>query len=158
MRRSSFEVSVKTIVFESHCEALACWPDRDRQACRNLFQLICRFVSLPPLPLACAFRERLRARHSARAWKPVTFVVEPTTRQFIARWVLDDPINRDVFETHICKVLIPELRKGDGACHWSVRKIKRTTDPPNAGTERLAGARPVLAAQFILGSPQNERQ
>ena len=46
-------------------------------------------------------------------WKTTTFVGALTLRGFIAPCVLNGLINRDAFETHLKKVLVPELRKGD---------------------------------------------
>jgi transposase len=57
--------------------------------------------------------ERLRVGIPHGHWKTTTFVGALTLRGFIAPWVLDGPINRDAFETHVAKVLLPELRPGD---------------------------------------------
>jgi transposase len=46
-------------------------------------------------------------------WKTTTFIGALTLRGFIAPFVIDGPINRLAFETHVEKVLLPELRKGD---------------------------------------------
>ena len=42
-----------------------------------------------------------------------TFVTGLTLRGMIAPFVLGGPINRCAFETHVEKVLVPELRSGD---------------------------------------------
>lgn len=46
-------------------------------------------------------------------WKTTTFVAGLTTRGLVAPWVLDGPINRDIFETCLAHVLVPKLRVGD---------------------------------------------
>lgn len=57
--------------------------------------------------------ERLRVGIPHGPWKTTTFVAGLTLRGMIAPLVLDGPINRIAFETHVEKVLIPELRPGD---------------------------------------------
>lgn len=61
----------------------------------------------------CARGERLRVGVPHGHWKTTTFIGTLTLRGFIAPFVLDGPINRDVFETYVEQVLIPELRPGD---------------------------------------------
>lgn len=61
----------------------------------------------------CARGQRLRIGVPHGHWKTTTFVGALTTRGFSGPWVLEGPINRDVFETDVAKVLVPELRPGD---------------------------------------------
>ncbi|WP_422679954.1 IS630 family transposase [Chelatococcus albus] len=57
--------------------------------------------------------ERLRVGVPHGPWKTTTFVAGLTLRGMIAPFVLDGPINRVAFETHVEKVLVPALRPGD---------------------------------------------
>jgi hypothetical protein len=43
-------------------------------------------------------------------WKTTSFIGALTLRGFIAPFVLDGPNNGDASETHVAKVLVPELR------------------------------------------------
>lgn len=61
----------------------------------------------------CRCGERLRIGVPHGHWKTTTFVGALTLRGFIAPFVLDGPIKRDVFETYVEKVLVPQLRPGD---------------------------------------------
>jgi transposase len=62
-------------------------------------------------------------------WKTTTFVAGLTTRDMVAPFVLDGPINRNAFETYVERVLVPELRKGDIVVmdNLSSHKGRRTT-------------------------------
>jgi transposase len=61
----------------------------------------------------CRRGERLRVGIPHGHWKTTTFVAGLTTRGMVAPFVLDGPINRNVFETYVERVLAPELREGD---------------------------------------------
>jgi transposase len=61
----------------------------------------------------CPRGERLRMGVPHGHWKTSTFVAGLTMRGMIAPLVLDGPINRDVFDTYVAQILVPELRPGD---------------------------------------------
>jgi transposase len=61
----------------------------------------------------CARGKRLRISVPHGHWKTTTFIGAFTLRGFIAPFVIDRPVNRIIFETHVEKVLLPELRPGD---------------------------------------------
>jgi transposase len=57
---------------------------------------------------------RLRVGVPHGRWKTTTFVAGLRTSGLVAPLVLDGPINRAAFEAYVEKVLVPELRPGDG--------------------------------------------
>src|SRR4051794_37194434 len=57
---------------------------------------------------------RLRVGVPHGRWKTTTFVAGLRTSGVVAPFVLDGPINRAAFEAYVEKVLVPELRLGDG--------------------------------------------
>ncbi len=57
---------------------------------------------------------RLRVGVPHGRWKTTTFVAGLRLTGVVAPFVLDGPINRHAFETYVEKVLVPELRPGDG--------------------------------------------
>ena len=57
--------------------------------------------------------QRLRAAIPRGHWKTTTLVAGLRKDGIIAPFVLDGPINRQVFETYVAQVLVPELRPGD---------------------------------------------
>lgn len=46
-------------------------------------------------------------------WKTTTFIAGLRSSGMVAPFVIDGPVNREVFETYIAQVLVPELRTGD---------------------------------------------
>ncbi len=46
-------------------------------------------------------------------WKTTTLIAEMTLDGIVAPFVIDGPVNRDVFDTWVERVLVPELRRGD---------------------------------------------
>lgn len=46
-------------------------------------------------------------------WKTTTFVAGLRLSGIAAPFVLDGPINRNAFQTHVARVLVPELAPGD---------------------------------------------
>ena len=46
-------------------------------------------------------------------WKTTTFIAGLRQDGFVAPFVLDGPVNRQIFETYAARVLVPDLRPGD---------------------------------------------
>ncbi len=46
-------------------------------------------------------------------WKTTTFIAGLRTTGMVAPFVIDCPVNREVFETYVEQVLVPELHPGD---------------------------------------------
>ena len=61
----------------------------------------------------CPRGERLRMSVPHGHWKTTTFIAGLRNSGIVAPFVIDGPVNRDVFETWIERVLVPELRSGD---------------------------------------------
>jgi transposase len=61
----------------------------------------------------CPRGERLRMSVPHGHWKTTTFIAGLRNRGIIAPFVIDCPVNRDIFETWVEKVLTPDLRAGD---------------------------------------------
>ena len=57
--------------------------------------------------------QRLRMSVPHGHWKTTTFIAGLRRSGMVAPFVIDCPVNRQVFETYIEKVLVPELRPGD---------------------------------------------
>jgi len=57
--------------------------------------------------------ERLRVGIPHGHWKTTTFVAGLRLNGLAAPFVIDQPINRHIFETYIERVLVPDLRPGD---------------------------------------------
>jgi transposase len=57
--------------------------------------------------------KRLRVGVPHGHWKTTTFVAGLRLTGIVAPFVLDGSINREVFETYVESVLVPELRPGD---------------------------------------------
>jgi transposase len=61
----------------------------------------------------CQRGERLRAAVPHGHWKTTTFVAGLRLDGLAAPFVIDCPMNADVFEAYVEQVLVPELRPGD---------------------------------------------
>jgi transposase len=61
----------------------------------------------------CPRGERLRMSVPHGHWKTTTVIAGLRTSGIVAPFVIDCPVNRDVFETWVEKVLAPELKPGD---------------------------------------------
>jgi transposase len=61
----------------------------------------------------CRRGERLRMSVPHGHWKTTTFIAGLRNSGIIAPFVIDCPVNREVFETWVAKVLVPELGPGD---------------------------------------------
>lgn len=57
--------------------------------------------------------QRLNARVPHGHWKTLTFVAALRHDRIDAPWVIDGPINSDLFTAYVKQVLVPTLRKGD---------------------------------------------
>ena len=57
--------------------------------------------------------QRLEARVPHGHWKTLTFVAALRHDRIDAPWVIDGPINGDIFTAYVQKVLAPTLTKGD---------------------------------------------
>ncbi len=57
--------------------------------------------------------QRLDARVPHGHWKTMTFIAALRHDRIDAPWVIDGPINGDIFTVYIQQVLIPTLAKGD---------------------------------------------
>lgn len=57
--------------------------------------------------------KRLRVGIPHGHWKTTTFVAGLRLNGLAAPFVIDQPINRHIFETYIERVLVPDLRPGD---------------------------------------------
>ena len=75
----------------------------------------------------CQRGERLRMSVPHGHWKTTTFIAGLRNSGVVAPFVIDCPVNRDIFETWIERVLVPELCPGDVvvmdnlACHKGPR-------------------------------------
>jgi hypothetical protein len=61
----------------------------------------------------CARGQRLRMSLPHRHWKITTFIASVMLTGMVAPFVSDGPINREVFEVFVGRVLVPELQAGD---------------------------------------------
>jgi transposase len=61
----------------------------------------------------CRRGERLRMSVPHGHWKTTTLIAGMRLDGIVAPFVIDCPVNRDIFETWVERVLIPELRSGD---------------------------------------------
>lgn len=61
----------------------------------------------------CPRGERLRMSVPHGHWKTTTFIAGLRNSGIVAPFVIDCPVNRDIFETWVEKVLVPDLRPGD---------------------------------------------
>ena len=61
----------------------------------------------------CPRGERLRMSVPHGHWKTTTVIAGLRATGIVAPFVIDCPVNRDVFETWVEKVLTPELKPGD---------------------------------------------
>ena len=61
----------------------------------------------------CRRGERLRMGVPHGHWKTTTFIAGLRNSGIVAPFVIDGPVNREVFETWVERVLVPELRAGD---------------------------------------------
>jgi transposase len=57
--------------------------------------------------------QRLQARVPHNHWKTLTFVAALRVDRVDAPWVIDGPINGELFALYVEKVLVPTLAKGD---------------------------------------------
>jgi transposase len=57
--------------------------------------------------------QRLEARVPHGHWKTLTFIAALHHDRIDAPWVIDGPINGDIFTAYVQKVLVPTLAKGD---------------------------------------------
>ena len=57
--------------------------------------------------------QRLDARVPHGHWKTLTFIAALRHDRIDAPWVIDGPINADIFTTYIQQVLVPTLTRGD---------------------------------------------
>lgn len=57
--------------------------------------------------------ERLRATAPHGRWKTMTFLAALRHGGVDAPWLIDGPINGEIFRTYVEKVLVPVLRPGD---------------------------------------------
>ena len=73
----------------------------------------------------CPRGMRLRMAVPHGHWKTTTLVAGLGARGVVAPWVLDGPINGDAFETYVCKVLVPELKRGDVVVMDNLSRHKR---------------------------------
>lgn len=61
----------------------------------------------------CRRGERLRMSVPHGHWKTTTFIAGLRNTGIVAPFVIDCPVNRDVFETWLERVLVPDLHAGD---------------------------------------------
>jgi transposase len=61
----------------------------------------------------CPRGERLRMSVPHGHWKTTTFIAGLRNNGIVAPFVIDCPVNRDIFETWIERVLVPALHPGD---------------------------------------------
>lgn len=61
----------------------------------------------------CPRGERLRMSVPHGHWKTTTFIAGLRNTGIVAPFVIDCPVNREIFETWVERVLVPELRAGD---------------------------------------------
>jgi transposase len=57
--------------------------------------------------------QRLRMSVPHGHWKTTTFIAGLRTAGMVAPFVIDAPVNREVFELYVEKILVPELKRGD---------------------------------------------
>lgn len=61
----------------------------------------------------CAKSERLKGQAPFGHWKTQTFIAGLRNGALIAPFVIDQPMNRQIFELWVCTQLAPTLSKGD---------------------------------------------
>jgi len=61
----------------------------------------------------CPRGERLRMSVPHGHWKTTTFIAALRSSGIVAPYVVDCPVNRDIFEAWVEQALLPELRPGD---------------------------------------------
>jgi len=61
----------------------------------------------------CARGQRLRMSVPHGHWKTTTLIAGLRRTGMVAPFVFDGPVNREVFEIYVARVLVPELRGGD---------------------------------------------
>ena len=57
--------------------------------------------------------QRLRMSVPYGHWKTTTFIAGLKTSGMVAPFVIDGPVNREIFELYVEKILIPDLNPGD---------------------------------------------
>ena len=57
--------------------------------------------------------QRLRMSVPHGHWKTTTFIAGLRNTGIIAPFVMDGPVNREIFELYVVKILVPELQPGD---------------------------------------------
>jgi transposase len=61
----------------------------------------------------CPRGQRLRMSVPHGHWKTTTFIAGLRRTGMVAPFVIDGPVNREVFEAYVAQVLVPELQPGD---------------------------------------------
>ena len=93
---------------------------------------------MAPLRGWCLRGQRLEAKVPFGHWKTMTFVGALRHDRIDAPWVIDGPVNADVFQSYIETQLVPTLSKGDVVIMDNLSSHKR---PAIRAAIRAAGAR-----------------
>lgn len=82
--------------------------------------------------------QRLRMSVPHGHWKTTTFIAGLRNTGMVAPFVIDGPVNREVFELYVAKILVPELHPGDVVVMDNLSSHK---GPAVRAMIRAAGAR-----------------
>ena len=93
---------------------------------------------MAPLRGWCLRGQRLEAKVPFGHWKTMTFVGALRHDRIDAPWVIDGPVNADIFQSYIETQLVPTLGKGDIVIMDNLSSHKR---PAIRAAIRAVGAR-----------------
>src|SRR5262249_15646041 len=76
-------------------------------------------INMAPLRGWAPLGQRINAKVPHRRRKPMTFLAALRHDRITAPWFIDEPINGEIFQLYIEKVLIPTLQPGD-IVSWTI--------------------------------------
>ena len=83
-------------------------------------------TNMAPLRGWCRCGQRLKAKAPFGHWKTMTFVAALRHDRIDAPWVINGPVNADIFQRYIETQLVPTLAKGDIVIMDNLSSHKRT--------------------------------
>ena len=105
-------------------------------------------TNMTPLRGWAARGKRLIGKAPFGHWNTMTFIAALRHDAITAPWVIDGPINGDIFRTYVEEVLAPTLRKGDILASGK-RSPGSFSDPPhldNLGSHKAPAIRNAIRA------------
>ncbi len=82
-------------------------------------------TNMAPLRGWCLRGQRLEVKVPFRHWKTITFVGALRHDRLVAPWVINGPVNADIFQCYVETRLVPVLSKGDIVVMDNLRSHKR---------------------------------